>query len=193
MLRTCKGFEITRTMYSNSCKFLKWQWELETFKKSKKILFLWIFYELFQPLLSLNGLLRPVLLCCLFFVWLLLEVQWTQPFFIKVCKCKFLILFLQVSYLSHFNNKSCVFAVYKDDKKNIKLNTNSDIQNMNIWHFIFCQFVYIIIRLFCFWQQTQERFVVCKLLGAIVILVGFCQKVEYHRKLYFDYHWWNLL
>ena len=172
---------------------MKWQWELETFKKSKKILFLWIFYELFQPLCLWIDFWGQYCFAVFFFVWLLLEVQWTQPFFIKVCKCKFLILSLQVSYLPHFSNKSCVFAVDKDDKKNIKLNTNSDIQNMDFWHFIFCQFVNIIMRLFCFLQQTQERFVVFKLLGAIVILVGFCQRVEEYHQFIFWYHWWNLL
>ena len=75
------------------------------------------FYELFQTFVVSEWTSEATIALLSFFVvWLLLEVQWTQPFFIKVCTCKFLVLSLS-SQLPHFSNKSCVFGVYNDDKK----------------------------------------------------------------------------
>ena len=111
------------------------------------------FYELFQTFVVSEWTSKATIALLSFFCWLLLEVQWTQPFFIKVCTCKFLILSFQVSCHTLTINPECLLSTKVI--KSIKLNTTTDIQNMNFWHSTFCQFVNIIMRFY--WSSFNKR------------------------------------
>ena len=68
--------------------------------------------------------------------------------------------------------------------------TSNSQRSMNIWHSTFCQFLKIMKHFNWLSQQMQTHFFF-KLFHT-VILVRFCQKMEYHKGT-FLYDWWYLL
>ena len=61
-------------------------------------------------------------------------------------------------------NQQKYWKVEWNDIKSYKVNTTGEIQNMNIWHSTFCQFLNIMKRFYWLSQQMQAQFVVFKLL-----------------------------